>query len=188
MNKDQLYLSRLTELGAEICRQNGWKVIQIDKITSEFSPTTLGVNICKGNKILIRLKYENAIDYIHWSELIGTLCHELAHNSIWGHPPAFYRLMDKLHDDIEKLPRYEEIYAEMTGTYYSRGYTVVNNLQYNKNNNNNKATSNKVKYNKYVTPTGRTLQPTKSVTIKKPISKEGKRLMMLECLEKRGIV
>ena len=68
--------------------------------------------------------YQNGTQ-IEWYHLVGTLAHELAHNLIAGHTPEFYKEMDKIHDEMEKLDEYERIFAEMTGSYYSKGFTVV---------------------------------------------------------------
>lgn len=188
MNKDQLYLDRLTELGAEICKQHDWKVIQIIELGLNYDNDILGLNINKGSQIKIRLKNTNN-EYYPWFELVGTLCHELAHNSIANHSQSFYKLMNQIHDDIEKLPRYEEIFAEMTGSYYSKGYTILTSnttISNNTNSSNNK--EKKSKY--YITNNGTILDQSKVKNIKniKPRTNKGRRKLILESLERRGLV
>ena len=188
MNKDQLYLDRLTELGAEICKQHDWKVIQIIELGLNYDINVLGLNINKGSQIKIRLKNTNN-EYYPWYELVGTLCHELAHNSIANHSQSFYKLMDQIHDDIEKLPRYEEIFAEMTGSYYSKGYTMIkSNITISNNTNSNNNEEKKSKY--YITNNGTILDQSKVKNIKniKPRTNKGRRKLILESLERRGLV
>jgi hypothetical protein len=180
MNKDNLYLDRLTELASEIIKQRGWKLIRITSLGLDYDINILGININKGTQIKIRLKNANN-EYFPWFELVGTLCHELAHNNIAEHSSQFYKLMDKIHDDIEKLSRYEEIFAEMTGSYYSKGYTVIKPKIFNQNNNNKaKNTTN------YIIKNGTIILSNKKFL--KPKTKEGKRMLILESLKSRGLV
>lgn len=178
MDKDNLYLDRLTELASEIIKQRGWKLIRITSLELD-DINTLGINFNKGTEIKIRLK-NSKNEYFLWNELVGTLCHELAHNDIAEHSPQFYKLMDEIHDDIEKLSRYEEIFAEMTESYYSKGYTVIKPKIFNQNNN-NKAKNTK----NYIVENGTILLNNKFL---KPKTKEEKRMLILESLKSRGLV
>lgn len=170
---NQIYLDRLTELAVEICKQHKWKVIRITELDVNYS--ALGININRGSEIKIKLKNVNNI-YYPWFELVGTLCHELAHNRIDEHSPEFYRFMDKIHDDIEKLPRYEEIFAEMSGEYYNKGYTIVTPTKTNK----------KSKY--YISSNGNIINTATATTSPKPTTKEGRRTVVLQSLMRRGII
>lgn len=195
-NKTNLYLNRLTELGAEICKQKRWKIIKITEL-SDFNFNVLGTNINKGSQIKIRLKNINN-EYYPWFELIGTLCHELAHNVIVGHPTEFYVFMNQIHDDIEKLPRYEEIFAEMTGSYYSKGYSLINNgYQLNNNgynliDNNTNIKKNKKQKSKFYISNGlvvdQSIKKTKTKTQKQLNFNKSRQNLILQSLERRGLV
>jgi hypothetical protein len=191
MNRSKQYLDNLTELASEICRQRGWRVIPITELGLDYNINVLGTNVNKGSQIKIRLKNMNN-EYFPWFELVGTLCHELAHNEISDHSYSFYKLMDEIHDDIEKLSRYEEIYSEMTCSYYSKCYSVIrpNNSNTNNSNTNNSNTNNSNTNTKcYITIDGTIIQPqTLAKSINKPKSKEERRTLMLKSLENRGLI
>lgn len=124
MNSKESLLNNLTYLATQICNKRGWIPGRIEELLETNSNTgILGLNIQKGKIIQIRL-YDNR-KQIEWYHLVGTLAHELAHNLIAGHTPDFFKEMDKIHDEMEKLDEYERIFAEMTGSYYSKGFTVV---------------------------------------------------------------
>lgn len=116
-------LSNLTYLAHEICKKHGWKKCILEELIGR--PGVLGININKGQCIQIKIVDDGSTTFIEWYHLVGTLAHELAHNLIDDHSPAFYREMDKIHDELEKLDKYEEIFAEMSKTDYNKGYTVI---------------------------------------------------------------
>lgn len=192
MNKDELYLNRLTQLADEICHHYGWKRCKIINIVSTHNYGLLGMNENKGSRILIRLKQENGT-YYHWDHLVGTLCHELAHNVVSEHSREFYRWMDDIQTYIENWSRYEEIYAEMTGAYYSKGYTCVRagtNIPNGPRTSSVRITSNGT----IVQQTTNALNNSTPVKVKrvvanatKPTTKEEKRQLFLNGLKQRGI-
>ncbi len=117
-------LQNLTFLATQICNNRRWvpgKIVEL--LDNPTNAGVLGRNIQKGNIIQIRL-YDNG-NQIEWYHLVGTLAHELAHNLFANHSPEFYKEMNKIHDEFEKLDDYEKIFSEMTGSYYSKGYSIV---------------------------------------------------------------
>lgn len=122
MNSIDTILSNLRVLATQICKQRNWRMGTLEELVG--SPGVLGLNIDIGTRILIKLKDESG-KYIEWFHLVGTLAHELAHNEIAGHGKEFDKLMNDIHHDMEKLDDYERIFAEMTGSYYSKGFTIV---------------------------------------------------------------
>lgn len=66
------------------------------------NPSLLGLNVNKGQKILIRLRlpYNDRLFY-PMSELLGTFLHELTHNVHGPHDGKFYRLLDELKAKFE---------------------------------------------------------------------------------------
>lgn len=122
MNSNTIY-NNLLHIATQICNKRKWRVCKLEE---EHNNNVYGTNYNRGERITIRYKDETG-KYFDWAHLVGTLAHELAHNLIDDHSPAFYKLMNEIHDTMEKLDDYEKIYAEMTGSYYNRKFTIVNN-------------------------------------------------------------
>ncbi|GAB1744644.1 hypothetical protein NU219Hw_g2040t1, partial [Hortaea werneckii] len=98
-------LRKVASLVKPIMRKRGWKV----QILAEFLPpeqNLLGLNINKGFKICIRLRYHNNPDlFLPTEQVVDTMLHELSHN-VWGdHDSNFHRLWDELRDEQETLMR-----------------------------------------------------------------------------------
>jgi hypothetical protein len=88
-----------------IMRKRGWRV----QILAEFLPpegNLLGLNINRGYKICVRLRYHNNPDlFLPLEQIIDTMLHELSHNK-WGeHDHKFHALWDELRDEHETLVR-----------------------------------------------------------------------------------
>ncbi|KAI3640218.1 hypothetical protein MIR68_001096 [Amoeboaphelidium protococcarum] len=103
---------------------------------SEFHPSNpnlLGININRGWHIKIRLRYNNAAadEFIDRHDLIGTTLHELTHNVHSAHDDKFYRYLDELYTEWEKLTMsglyqftdttFKESYLAFTGTGHRLG-------------------------------------------------------------------
>lgn len=98
-------LRQVASLVKPIMRKRGWKV----QILAEFLPpeaNLLGLNINRGHKICIRLRYHNNPDlFLPLEQVVDTMLHELSHN-VWGeHDGNFHRLWDELRDEWETLTR-----------------------------------------------------------------------------------
>lgn len=98
-------LRQIASLVKPIMRKRGWKV----QILAEFLPpeqNLLGLNINRGYKICIRLRYHNNPDlFLPLEQVVDTMLHELSHN-VWGeHDGNFHRLWDELRDEWETLTR-----------------------------------------------------------------------------------
>jgi len=95
-------LQKLSSYVFPLCKQRKYRVSSL----SEFNPTKvglLGMNVNR-KKILIRLRDPHDINQFYsWDFVLGTLIHELTHMEIGEHSAAFYKLMDELHDEVEKL-------------------------------------------------------------------------------------
>ena len=98
-------LRKVASLVKPIMRKRGLKV----QILAEFLPpeqNLLGLNINRGYKICIRLRYHNNPDlFLPVEQVVDTMLHELSHN-VWGeHDGNFHRLWDELRDEQETLLR-----------------------------------------------------------------------------------
>jgi len=98
-------LRRVASTVKPIMRKRGWRV----QILAEFLPpegNLLGLNINRGYKICIRLRYHNNTDlFLPLEQIVDTMLHELSHNK-WGeHDHKFHALWDELRDEHEVLVR-----------------------------------------------------------------------------------
>ncbi|KAM3420019.1 hypothetical protein BST61_g3330 [Cercospora zeina] len=100
-----LLLRKIASVVKPIMRKRGWKV----SVLAEFlppEPNLLGLNINKGYKICVRLRYHNNPGlFLPFEECVDTMLHELSHN-VWGpHDSNFHKLWDELRDEHEVLVR-----------------------------------------------------------------------------------
>lgn len=98
-------LRKIASVVKPIMRKRGWRV----QVLAEFLPpeqNLLGLNINKGYKICIRLRYHNNPDlFLPFEECVDTMLHELSHN-VWGdHDSNFHKLWEELRDEHEVLVR-----------------------------------------------------------------------------------
>ena len=98
-------LRQIASLVKPMMRKRGWKV----QVLTEFLPTEsnlLGLNINRGYKICLRLRYHNNPDlFLPLEQVVDTMCHELSH-IVWGpHDENFHRLWEELRDEWETLTR-----------------------------------------------------------------------------------
>ncbi|KXT15920.1 hypothetical protein AC579_1439 [Pseudocercospora musae] len=98
-------LRKVASMVKPIMRKRGWRV----QVLAEFLPpeqNLLGLNINRGYKICLRLRYHHTPDlFLPTEEILDTLLHELSHN-VWGeHDSNFHKLWDELRDEAETLMR-----------------------------------------------------------------------------------
>lgn len=98
-------LRKVGSLVKPIMRKRGWHV----QVLAEFLPpeqNLLGLNINKGYKICLRLRFHHNPDlFIPLEQVVDTMLHELSH-IIWGaHDSNFHALWDELRDEHETLIR-----------------------------------------------------------------------------------
>nr|POE49540.1 dna-dependent metalloprotease wss1 [Quercus suber] len=96
-------LRKVASMVKPIMRKRGWKV----QILAEFLPpeyNLLGLNINKGYKICIRLRYHHNPDlFLPVEEICDTMLHELSHNVFGTHDAKFHALWEELRDEYETL-------------------------------------------------------------------------------------
>lgn len=94
-------LKRLVAVTTKVMMKRQWEV----GVLREFYPSNqglYGLNVNRGQSISIRLRDpNNSKIFLEWHHIIGTMCHELAHNQISSHSADFYKLMDELLDEVE---------------------------------------------------------------------------------------
>jgi len=98
-------LQKIASIVKPIMRQRNWRV----GILAEFYPhetNLLGLNINRGQKICLRLRYpgdEN--QFLPFENIVDTMLHELCHIVVGPHNQEFHALWDKLRDEHEALLR-----------------------------------------------------------------------------------
>jgi hypothetical protein len=101
-NEALALLNRIAHAVAPVMKRRKWKVL----ILKEFYPNQdglLGMNVNKGQSILIRLRPPwNKNEFYGWEHVMGTMIHELTHMEIGPHNSDFYRLMDEIADEVDK--------------------------------------------------------------------------------------
>ncbi|CAF9937570.1 hypothetical protein IMSHALPRED_000462 [Imshaugia aleurites] len=98
-------LRKVASLVKPIMRQRGWKV----GVLTEFYPSErnlLGLNINKGQKICLRLRYPgDERQFLPVEEVTDTMLHELCHIVFGPHDQSFHNLWNQLRDEHEQLIR-----------------------------------------------------------------------------------
>ncbi|RMZ84617.1 hypothetical protein DV737_g1118, partial [Chaetothyriales sp. CBS 132003] len=98
-------LRKIASIVKPLMRQRNWVVGTL----AEFYPTEhnlLGLNINRGQKICLRLRYPgDDHQFLPLENVVDTMLHELAHNVIGPHNQEFHALWDKLRDEHEALVR-----------------------------------------------------------------------------------
>ncbi|PSR80387.1 WLM domain-domain-containing protein [Coniella lustricola] len=96
-------LRKIASLVKPIMRARGWMVREL----CEFYPTQqnlLGLNVNKGQKIMLRLRYPgDRAQFLPLEQVTDTMLHELAHIVHGAHDDKFHKLWDQLRDEHEGL-------------------------------------------------------------------------------------
>lgn len=96
-------LHQVAKLVAPILHMNNFKVGTLCEMYPK-NPNLLGLNVNRGQKILIRLRYHsNDKLFYPLSDIIGTMLHELTHNLYGPHDAKFYKFLDGLKKDFENI-------------------------------------------------------------------------------------
>ena len=98
-------LQKIASMVKPIMRQRNWRV----GVLTEFYPhevNLLGLNINRGEKICLRLRYPgDDSQFLPFENVLDTMLHELCHIVHGPHDQAFNALWDKLRDEHEALLR-----------------------------------------------------------------------------------
>jgi hypothetical protein len=96
-------LQKIASLVKPIMRARNWKVATL----AEFYPdqqNLLGININRGQKICLRLRYPgDKNQFLPLEQVVDTMLHELSHNVIGPHNAEFHALWDQLRKEYEAL-------------------------------------------------------------------------------------
>ncbi|KAI8604799.1 WLM domain-containing protein [Dissophora ornata] len=94
-------LKKVATMVRPIMKAHGWKT----HILAEFYPKgVLGMNTNHGWKIQLCLRrHSDENTFLPWHDIIGTMLHELAHNIRGPHDAQFYKALDGLNDEYDKI-------------------------------------------------------------------------------------
>ncbi|KAF6838566.1 zinc metallopeptidase [Colletotrichum plurivorum] len=98
-------LKKVASIVKPIMRARGWKVREL----AEFYPdqaNLLGLNVNRGQRILIRLRYPGDRSlFLPLEQVVDTMLHELSHIVFGPHDGKFHNLWNQLRDEHEGLVR-----------------------------------------------------------------------------------
>jgi len=82
-------------------KAHSWKITHMEEF---FRKGLLGMNTNRGWKIQLCLRYHNDENrFLPWEEILGTMLHELAHNIRGPHDEKFYKALNDLNDEYDKV-------------------------------------------------------------------------------------
>ncbi|KAF7971404.1 hypothetical protein HWV62_21250 [Athelia sp. TMB] len=113
-------LRRIASLVKPIMRKHRWTLPVLAEFFPE-SPNLIGLNVNRGQKILLRLRPAHAPDtFYEERDVIGTMLHELTHNVHGPHDEKFYKFLSGLEDEYDALQR-----SGYSGEgFFSKGHRV----------------------------------------------------------------
>mmetsp|Transcript_12568 Transcript_12568/g.25513 ORF Transcript_12568/g.25513 Transcript_12568/m.25513 type:complete len:282 (-) Transcript_12568:926-1771(-) len=86
-----------------IMAKRRWKVLVLEEFYPA-NPNLLGLNHRAGQKVQIRLRSPISETYfLEYDSILRTLLHELAHNEVGPHNAQFYRILEEITAECEKL-------------------------------------------------------------------------------------
>ncbi|KAI8951950.1 WLM-domain-containing protein [Xylaria longipes] len=92
-------LKKVASLVKPLMRARGWKVGQLTEFYPG-QPNLLGLNVDRGNKICLRLRYPgDRNQFLPLEQVADTMLHELAHNVHGPHDAKFNALWNQLRDE-----------------------------------------------------------------------------------------
>ncbi|VUC20917.1 unnamed protein product [Clonostachys rosea] len=96
-------LKKVASMVKPIMRARGWKVKQLVEFYPE-QQNLLGLNINKGQKVCLRLRYPGDRDqFMPFESVVDTMLHELCHIVHGPHDDKFHALWDQLRQEQEGL-------------------------------------------------------------------------------------
>lgn len=99
----QKILESVSSYVQPIMRRHNYRVHKV----MEFLPKSrdlLGLNVGHGLKICLRLRFHHdPTSFLPFNEVLGTMLHELCHNTHGPHNSAFHKLLDELNTELEDM-------------------------------------------------------------------------------------
>ncbi|CBQ71584.1 conserved hypothetical protein [Sporisorium reilianum SRZ2] len=104
------YLTRLSRDAGilHICKLHDFRIGSLTELLPWEHPGLLGLNENAGQRILLRIRTDDAQGFRDYKTSRRVLVHELAHNKIADHPPEFKILNSELNAQIEAFERAQQ--------------------------------------------------------------------------------
>ncbi|KAF9346386.1 hypothetical protein BGX26_002117 [Mortierella sp. AD094] len=94
-------LKKVATMVRPIMKAHGWKTTTLAEF---YTKGLLGMNTNSGWKIQLCLRYHSDENrFLPWEEIIGTMLHELAHNIRGPHDEKFYKALNDLNNEYDKV-------------------------------------------------------------------------------------
>ncbi|KAJ1917077.1 hypothetical protein H4219_003421 [Mycoemilia scoparia] len=95
-------------------KKRNWKVGKLLEFYPKKSTNLLGLNVNHGQTIKIRLRYPHNINaFLPFSDILGTMLHELVHINISPHNQEFYDKLNELKRETEELISLNQYYYNL---------------------------------------------------------------------------
>lgn len=99
----QELLNKVYRYVLPIMRKRRYRVHKLVEFLPK-SPNLLGLNVNHGQRISLRLRYHhNPREFLPFEKIVGTMLHELCHNTFGPHNASFFKLLDELVKDLEDM-------------------------------------------------------------------------------------
>jgi hypothetical protein len=96
-------LKRIASLVKPLMRARGWKVKQLAEMDPHHA-NLLGLNINKGEQILLRLRdHSDRSQFLPFGKIVDTMLHELAHIVHGPHGVPFHNLWGQLREELDRM-------------------------------------------------------------------------------------
>lgn len=123
-------LQEVAKAVAPLMHEKGFKVGTLCEMYPK-NGNLLGLNVNKGQKILLRLRFaSNPLLFLPLNDILGTMLHELTHNVYGAHDVQFYRFLDNLTLRFEQLQTQGTSYVceeQALGSRVGSGMAAVRN-------------------------------------------------------------
>ncbi|KAG0285960.1 hypothetical protein BGZ96_009869 [Linnemannia gamsii] len=94
-------LKKVATMVRPLMKAHGWKITTLAEF---YTKGLLGMNTNRGWKIQLCLRYHNDENtFLPWEDILGTMLHELTHNIRGPHDQVFYKALDDLNDEYDKV-------------------------------------------------------------------------------------
>ncbi|TPX47120.1 hypothetical protein SeLEV6574_g02832 [Synchytrium endobioticum] len=98
-------LNKVATMVKPIMKNRSFKVGKLSELhPTSHRPELYGLNENGGRRILLRLRpHHHPTSFLHFESIIATMLHELTHNLRGPHDAQFYKILDSLKDEYDKL-------------------------------------------------------------------------------------
>ncbi|KAF5392428.1 hypothetical protein D9757_002297 [Collybiopsis confluens] len=124
-------LQRIASLVKPIMRKRRWLLPTLAEFFPD-DPNLLGLNVNRGQKILVRLRPDHSPDsFMPEEDVVQTMLHELTHNIHGPHDEKFYKFLSGLQEEYSALQRSGYSGEVSIRGFFSNGHRLGTNISHN---------------------------------------------------------